>query len=301
MDRNRLLLRHVDKDRWGVEVGPSHSPLAPKRDGYKVHVIDHLDRAGLVAKYAAHGIDTAAIEEVDFVWSGQPFAELTGRRHHYQWALASHVVEHAPDLIGFLNDCDALLADDGVLSLAVPDKRFCFDCYRPISGLGAVIDARQRAAASHSPGTLAEYQLNVVSRGGQLAWGPGTPGPVRFVGSLADPARTMREAMTGRCPDDVHAWCFTPHSFRLLVHDLHALGLTPLREVDFVPSTGHEFFVALGRHGAGMSLSRLEALDAIDTELVEGVLAARRPPPARGKPPLLARAVGKVRRLFARR
>jgi hypothetical protein len=34
-------LRWVKKEGWGVEIGPSHCPLAPKAEGYKVHIIDH--------------------------------------------------------------------------------------------------------------------------------------------------------------------------------------------------------------------------------------------------------------------
>lgn len=39
--------------------------------------------------------------------------------------------EHEPDLIRFMNECDAVMEPDGILTLAVPDKRFCFDRFRP--------------------------------------------------------------------------------------------------------------------------------------------------------------------------
>ena len=67
MDRKEIILRSIDKQGLGVEIGPSHRPLAAKRDGFKVHIIDHMDRAGLVRKYQDHGVDLDAIEEVDFV------------------------------------------------------------------------------------------------------------------------------------------------------------------------------------------------------------------------------------------
>jgi len=47
-DPAEQLLRYIDKNGHGVEIGPSHSPVAPKRAGYKVHIIDHLDREGLI-------------------------------------------------------------------------------------------------------------------------------------------------------------------------------------------------------------------------------------------------------------
>src|SRR5512133_1118151 len=104
-------------------------------------LLDHCDKEALIEKYQRHGIAVENIEEVDFVWDGRPYTELIGRRHIYDWIIASHVLERTTDLIGFLNDCDSLLKKAGVLSLAVPDKRYCFDHFRPITGNGRVIDA----------------------------------------------------------------------------------------------------------------------------------------------------------------
>ena len=42
-----------------------------------------------------------------------------------------------------------------------------------------------------------------------------------------------------------------PHSFRLLVNDLYALGYTKLREVGFHTTEGNEFYVTLGLKGPG--------------------------------------------------
>ena len=109
---------------------------APKKQGLRVYVLDHCDKKALIEKYRRHEGNIENIEEVDFVWDGRSYTELIGRRHIYDWIIGSHVLEHTSDLIGFLNDCDSLLKKDGVLSLAVPDKRYCFDRFRPLSGIG---------------------------------------------------------------------------------------------------------------------------------------------------------------------
>ncbi len=41
MRREEKILKHVDKNGYGIEIGASFNPIASKRDGYKVHVIDH--------------------------------------------------------------------------------------------------------------------------------------------------------------------------------------------------------------------------------------------------------------------
>ena len=265
-DRKSYVLSTIDREGVGIEIGASHDPIAPKRDGFKVHVIDHASREELRAKYERHGVDLERIEEVDFVWHGESYLELTGRPRHYDWIIASHVIEHTPDLIGFLNDCDSILKDDGVLSLVVPDKRFCFDRFRPITGLARIVDSHVGGHKIHSPGAVAEYILNVANKGGQGSWNAGLPGDYAFFHSARQAGEAMRHVRENSAYVDIHNWCFVPHSFRLLLDDLHTLGYTPLREVEFHPTEGFEFYVTLGRRGGGPRMSRLDLLRQIDRE-----------------------------------
>ena len=271
MNRKEKVLRHINKNGQGVEIGPSHSPVAPKKEGYKVHIIDHMSREQLIAKYKDHHVNLENIEEVDFVWRGENYSELTGKDKYYDWIIASHVIEHTPDFLGFLNDCDTILKEDGVISLAVPDKRYCFDHYRPITGISQIIDSHFQKTIIHTPGTVAEYYLNVVSKAGNIAWDSSATGRYNFVHSLEDALQGMKSALNENAYLDVHAWCFVPHSFRLIVHDLFRLGLIPFQEVGFFQTEGCEFYVTLGRNGQGINRSRLEILDIIESEIKDKV------------------------------
>jgi len=198
--RKQRLLSTIDRNGNGVEISPGDDPVAPKAEGFNVHAVEDL-------------------------------AEVTGRPNHYDWIIASHVIEHMPDLIAFLGDCDAILNDRGVLSLMIADKRHAFERARPISGIAAVIDAHVAGQKAPSQGALAEHRLYAAGH------------------------------------QDVHTWCFVPHAFRLLVEDLHLLGYTRLREVGFHPTERGEFYAALGRGGRGPGLPRLELLRAVDAEV----------------------------------
>jgi 2-polyprenyl-3-methyl-5-hydroxy-6-metoxy-1,4-benzoquinol methylase len=271
MDRKEKILRHIDKRGCGIEIGPSHNPIAPKNAGYKVYVIDHMSREELLCKYKDHGVNLNRIEEVDFVWQGQSYSELTGRTKYYDWIIASHVIEHTPDLIGFLNDCDAILKESGVISLVIPDKRYCFDHYRPITGISKIIDSHFQKSTIHSPGTVAEYYLNVVSQSGKKTWNTRKTGEYNFIHSLENALRGMRSVVNEKSYLDVHAWCFVPHSFRLLIHDLFCLGLIYIKEVDFFSTEGCEFYITLGRKGQGVNKSRMEMLNIIEHEIMDGL------------------------------
>jgi len=262
LSREAKLLAHIAPQGYGVEIGPAFRPVAPRAKGFNVTIIDHADRGGLVAKYGAQGIDCSLIEEVDHVWQGQTYAELTGQRNHYDWIIASHVIEHSTDFIGFLQQCEEILKPGGCVSLAIPDKRFCFDKFRPKTGLARIIDSHHHASAFHTEGTVAEYFLGVVRSGGQIAWsrksGP-ERGDFAFAHSTAEAIEARHAAQTQSRFIDVHAWTFTPNSFRLLIHDLHLLGYTKLQEKAFhdTANPDHEFFVTLEKSDAPPMADRL--------------------------------------------
>ena len=267
MNRNEKILRHIKKDGLGIEIGPSHNPIAPKKQGFNVDIIDYMSRDELIQRYANHPVNIDNIEEVDFVWQGESYAKLTGKSKHYDWIISSHSIEHTPDLIGFLNDCDAILKEDGVLSLAIPDKRYCFDHYRPITGLSKVIDNHFKKSTIHSPGNVAEFFLNMVSNNGTTAWNEDINGSYKFIHSKEQAVKFMNSVVNENAYYDVHAWCFVPHSFRLMIHDLFSLDLIALQEVDFYPTYGCEFYITLGKKGKGSDRSRIEMLEMIETEI----------------------------------
>ena len=83
MTREEKLLKAVDKSARGIEIGPSHSPIASKRDGFRVTTIDTLSKDGLLEKYKDHGVKLENIEDVDFVWSGERYPCLLYTSGYY--------------------------------------------------------------------------------------------------------------------------------------------------------------------------------------------------------------------------
>src|SRR5437660_8728716 len=193
MRREEIILSHIKRDGLGLEIGAGHAPVAPKKQGFRVHVLDHCDKKALIEKYRPHGVNIDNIEEVDFVWDGRSYTELIGRRHVYDWIIGSHVLEHTTDLIGFLNDCDSLLKKDGVLSLAVPDKRYCFDRFRPLRRIGRVMDVARNPQKIHSAGTGAEYFLTVTRKSGLITWDNDEKGEFKLVHSLEEAKQAISD------------------------------------------------------------------------------------------------------------
>jgi predicted SAM-dependent methyltransferase len=262
MSRVAKAMSLLDKRGLGLEIGPSHNPVAPKNKGFNVHVLDHLDADALRIKYKDHGVKLENIEDVDFVWNGEPLHELIGQQSHYDWIIASHVVEHVPDLISFLQQCETLLKSDGILSLVVPDKRYCFDYFSSSSSTGNLLDAYAEKRVRPSHGQVFDHISNASKRNGNIAWSlDGQGGADELAHTFAEAHAHWARSISTTDYIDVHCWRFTPASFRLLVSDLLGLGLTNLVVKAEFDTTGCEFFVSLGRKSeTSMKLDRLAAL-----------------------------------------
>jgi 2-polyprenyl-3-methyl-5-hydroxy-6-metoxy-1,4-benzoquinol methylase len=267
MTKEEKVLGMIDKNKIGLEIGPGHAPLAPKKAGFNVQTIDHMTKEQLIELYKAQNGNIDNIEEVDFIWSGQSYAQLTGKTKYYNWIIASHLIEHTPDLISFIKQCEEVLNEDGVLALVVPDIRYHFDYFRPITGISKVIDAYMNKNILQTPGTVAEFLLNLSKRGDRVAWQEGYKEEFSLVYNQTDAYNTMQRVINYKVYSDSHAWSFTPTSFRLLIQDLNDLKFISLKEIVFYPTTGSEFYITLGHNGKGFHPNRLDALKAIKEEI----------------------------------
>jgi SAM-dependent methyltransferase len=250
MTRNEKILSGLSRDMKFLEIGPSFNPIVPKRDGWKAWTVDHATQEELVAKYAGHpGVDTARIEHVDFVWTdGHLCAAIPTAMHgSFDACIASHVIEHIPDLVGFLNSLATMLRPGGVVALAIPDKRFCFDYFRPPSTTGQVIEASlQDDRNRHRRAALFDHFAYQCSMNGTHAWGQHPIGEPVLPHSLHEAWQISATPPADEYVD-CHAWQFTPTSFELIIFELAALGLVDCHAVRSFPSEGCEFFVQLQR------------------------------------------------------
>jgi SAM-dependent methyltransferase len=274
VDRRDIILSGLKLDGLGLEVGGSYMPLAGGWPGLNVRTLDHLDTEALVAKYEAMGVDTAKVVPVDYVWRGERYRDLVGDTR-FDWIVASHVIEHVPDLIAFVNQCAEILADDGILTLAIPDRRYTFDYFRPETGLSELIDAHLQGRTVSSPGAVAEHFLYYSELSGHGTWNSAAEAEPTLAIPPKLAAEKFAQARKGGYID-AHAWTFTPSSFRLALHDLHALDLLTVREARFHDAVECEFFVQLSRSGAGPSETRQQLAERAQAERVLGYPEARR-------------------------
>ncbi len=274
--RDEAIRALFDTSGQGLEIGPSYNPIVPKHRGFKVEIVDHASTADLRAKYANEpSVDASRIEEVDYIWDGRPLSNVIGKTKQYDYIVASHVIEHTPDLLGFLKECDVMLKPTGALVLAVPDKRRCFDLFRPVTTTGNVLQAHFEKRNRHQPGTAFDHVAYFAALNGVGGWVKGTDGKTSLEHSLSFAKRVFDRSSNSDVYFDFHAWVFTPSSFRMIVRDLNEIGALDPTEIVFHPMPGHEFIVILGRSGRGCPYNRLSLLESTRQELEEFPAANR--------------------------
>lgn len=268
--RKEYFIKHFSTKDKGLEIGPSHNPIAPKDEGYKVIVVDHADKEGLIKKYKALGINTSKIEPVDYVWDGnQTMTELIKQPKSFDYIIASHVVEHTTDLLTFFKDCESLLKPTGKLCLAIPDKRYCFDYFRFPTTTGDLIEAHSLKNARHTPGKVFDFLINAAKKGEDSAWGRDNNKDLQHLYDMKFVKQKYIEAQKSTDYIDIHNWMFTPASFKLLISDLQKIGLTKLSYIDSIPTQGFEFFVTLSPVAKKIRTPRIDLAKDMMQEIKE--------------------------------
>jgi len=232
-----------------IEVGPSYNPIAPKADGWNTFIVDHASQTELQQKYKAQ--DAARIEEVDAIWAGGAIdAAIPAHLHGtFDGLIASHAAEHFPDLIGFLQSVAKLLKPSGVISMALPDLRVCFDFFQPHSTTGDLLDAHAHRRTHHRKGRVFDEYAYYVKQGDAIVWlhDDYTPREFHLVHDLKTSFRQFDNASESEAAPytDCHAWTFTPNSFALAMLELYALDQIPYVITHLEPASGAEFYVTL--------------------------------------------------------
>jgi SAM-dependent methyltransferase len=236
----------------GVEIGPLDRPLVRKDQGY-IHYVDHCDTEALKERWSADpDVDTDLLH-VDAVWGAHTLREALSAAGGGVWpavdyVLASHVVEHVPDLVSWLNEVTDVLKPGGTLRLAVPDKRYTFDYLRKVTTLAEVSDAFAQRRRAPSGAMVLDFNLKVVRVDCGAAWnGPLDESRLEHYCTPEEALAEASDAETTGTYHDVHCWVFTPESFALLMADLAQRGLMRLSCANLVPTRPNtfEFFVDL--------------------------------------------------------
>lgn len=249
LERTEKLTAGLDlKQMVGIEIGPLDKPIVRKREGEVIYV-DHTDTASLREKYRNDPyVNSTAIEEVDAIWGTKTLQEAIGSAHKVDYIIASHVIEHVPDLITWLEELRSVLKPTGEVRLAVPDRRFTFDYLRRETTLADILSAYLARPRMPMPVSILDFVLNATPVSNVDAWeGKLDPARLQPERTVDDALSLARDTLQNGIYHDVHCWVFTPRSFADLFARAGEAGL-----IRFACNTFHdteryhiEFFTTL--------------------------------------------------------
>jgi SAM-dependent methyltransferase len=233
----------------GIEIGALHAPTISREEG-RVLYVDYAPTETLRASLRHPGVDPADLVDVDIIWGDRPLREVLPEP--VDFAVASHVIEHVPDLIGWLLELHAALKPGGILGLAVPDRRRTFDFYRNDSVTAEMVEAHLLGYRRPSLRQIFDAGAFAKNAADAETWRPGHRGPFspprEIMQRLPDMYRWLKQdlAVSPRYVD-VHCWVFTPASFLDTAEVLARIDCFPYVVAGFYPTEPHaiEFQVRL--------------------------------------------------------
>jgi hypothetical protein len=257
LDVDAKIFAFIDIDTMrGLEIGALHNPRLPV-DHPNSYFLDHATADELRAKYAENPLMTehvAEIVDVDYVWQpGMRLHEAVGVDAPFDFVVASHVIEHIPNPIGWLQQLAEILRPGGIVSLVVPDKRYCFDARRDVTPAARWVDAYLRDLDQPSYEQIYDFEVNYIGDVDAMKlWGGLDPADLQRQ-DVDDPDVYAYERCLARRDGsefiDVHCSTFTPESFVGLIDAVARLGLLPFEVANAYPTEppSLEFHVSLVR------------------------------------------------------
>jgi SAM-dependent methyltransferase len=134
MGLSRRMLSRAFLFGEGIEVGALHNPLAVDAHA-KVRYVDRMSREDLFMHYPE--LREHSLVAVDIIDDGEKLGAVAADSQDF--IIANHFLEHCQDPIGTLKNFMRVLKPGAVMFVALPDRRYSFDCDRARTSLAHLI------------------------------------------------------------------------------------------------------------------------------------------------------------------
>lgn len=219
--RINRVLPHVYLFGEGLEIGALHNPQRLPF-GVRVRYVDRMSNEDLLRHYPDLG--QKYMVPVEIVDDGERLDCVDDASQDF--VIAGHFLEHCQDPIGTLKQFFRVLKPKGIAYITIPDKRYTFDCDRPLTTLAHLQEDHDLGPERYRRQHFEEY--------------------VRFVHRVDNPAEIQRQA------DELLEQDFSIHYHVWTQHEILELLLSVQREIGFeienFSKNRHEVICVLRKH-----------------------------------------------------
>ncbi len=267
MLRQELLKKYINKEKIGLEIGPLFWGVCRKDEGFNVLIWDVMQKEELLDKYKRESkISKKGIEDIDIVSSESLKIALTGYTkkkgaiiksvpESLDYIISSHNVEHMPNPVQFFLDTSEILKEGGVVNIAIPISTRCFDCSKPLTSTGQILDAYISKNKKPSLGEFFDHEFSLMSvineKNKRMPINDMTFDfeKLTFDRELTyDSYKDLVDAYNNSPYKDSHVWQFNLESFLLIFEDLLKCRIIENLEIIDSEIIGNEFIISIRKN-----------------------------------------------------
>lgn len=116
-----------------LEIGALNSPTFSETE-VEVAFADWKNQEELIEAYP----HKSGIRKVDYIIQGRELSDFV--EGNFDIIITNHVIEHIPDIIFWFQELDKISTPNARLTFGVPDKRYTFDYFRPLTKLSEILE-----------------------------------------------------------------------------------------------------------------------------------------------------------------
>lgn len=238
-----------------LELGPLINPIAEKNKYPNTFYVDIRSTEDVKKLYSGNeylektgiSIDPEQIVPIDYVVQNT-YSKTFENIEKFDYIIASHVLEHIPDLIFALQDISKIMKPGGTFVIIYPDKRYCFDHFRTSASFREAYHVYQNGSMENSPMVLDFFYSAIPENDPVVFWNNDNLIEKYIPKSdFQDAVSHYEQAMAGVKMDDVHYWPFADMEFLKFLYDCTRAHLLPFLCTAFQPClrNDQQFMLAL--------------------------------------------------------
>jgi SAM-dependent methyltransferase len=234
----RPWLNNIDLNKRILEIGPLAMPNIKKEQGKSVFYADIRSTEDIKNTYMAERYKEPPswfneIVEIDYVVNRGGYSECLKDIDKFDYIIATHVIEHVPELILFFQDISNILNPNGKICLSVPDKRYCYDHFRCPTSFAECYDIYTRGINNLPFRVFDELAMRTINNA-EYWWR--VANSFENLPKSKDKFDVAKEkylrALKGEY-FDMHFSVFTPETFLLLIYYMICYNLFSFKCVEF--------------------------------------------------------------------
>jgi len=230
----RPWLNSVDLNKRILEIGPLAWPNIIKGQAKEIFYADVRSTDDIKDHYKNDkNVPQEKIVDIDYVINGGGYSKSLENVDKFDYIIATHVIEHIPQLILFFQDISNILNPQGKVCLTIPDKRYCFDHYRIPTSFAELYDIYMRRITNSPLRVLDHFATTTIND--PAFWWNNTNNFDQLPKSKEkfDIAKNAYMKTLNGEYIDAHFSVFTPETFLLLVYYMICYNLFSFKCVEF--------------------------------------------------------------------